>query len=173
MTTPRDAVQFERRRFDAIAQHQEGIRQAEIARRLKVSRQSVSRWLRTHRKGGFEALRCKPRPGRPAKLTLPQRRTLLRVLARGAEKAGYSTQLWTAERIRKVVWDRFGVRLHVNHVPKMLKTCGWSYQRPTGRAKERNEAAIRRWMEVDWPRIKKKPAGSRPHWSSPTRADSG
>lgn len=163
MTTTRDAVQFESRRFEAIARYKEGIRQAEIARRLKVSRQSVSRWLQTHRKKGDEALRRKPRPGRPAKLDLIQRRTLLRVLARGAEKAGYSTQLWTAERIRKVVRDRFGVCLHVNHVPKMLKTCGWSYQRPTGRAKERDEAAIRRWREVDWPRIKKKPGDAGLH----------
>ncbi len=163
MTTTRDAVQFESRRFEAIAHHQEGIRQAEIARRLRVSRQSVSRWLRIHRKKGVEALRRKPRPGRPTKLTLFQRRTLLQVLARGAEQAGYSTQLWTAGRIRKVVRDRFGVCLHVNHVPKMLKSCGWSYQRPTRRARERDEKAIRQWMEVDWPRIKKKPGDSRPH----------
>jgi transposase len=92
-------------------------------------------------------------------LTDTQRRKLVRLLARGAERVGYATQLWTAERIQRLVLEHFGARYHVNHVPKLLRQCGWSYQRPTGRAVERDEAEVRRWVRDEWPRIKKKPAG--------------
>jgi hypothetical protein len=41
-----------------------------------------------------------------------------------------------------------------------LCSLGWSCQRPTGRARQRDEAAIRRWKQVRWPQIKKKPSRS-------------
>ena len=81
---------------------------------------------------------------------------------RGADALGYATQRWTAERIRRPVWEHFGVRFHVHHVPKLLRQCGWSYQRPTGRAAERDEQEVQRWLRQEWPRIKKKPKGKRP-----------
>jgi transposase len=87
---------------------------------------------------------------------------LLQALSRGPKRFGYATELWTAERIRRLVIDKFGVCFHVHHIPKLLHQCGWSCQRPTSRASERNEEAIRRWVAVDWPRIKKKPKGLGP-----------
>ena len=163
MRESRDASAFEDRRFEALNLYRKGLSQADIARQFRVSRAAVCQWLKRARKKGHAALRRKPRPGRPPKLTASQRRSLLKLLASGAEHAGYTTQLWTAERIRRLVLERFGARYHVNHVPKLLRACGWSYQRPTGRAIERDEAEVRRWVREDWPRIKKKPAGRKPH----------
>jgi transposase len=158
MATRRDAVVFEQRRLKAMSLYDEGVRQADIARRLGVTRQSVSRWVGAFERGGRERLRRKPRPGRPPKLTQRQKDALLRALAKGAQSMGYATQLWTAERIRHLVRDHFGQCYHVHHIPKLLHQLGWSYQRPMSRARERDEAAIARWLRKDWPRIKKKPA---------------
>jgi hypothetical protein len=47
------------------------------------------------------------------------------------------------------------VRFHEDHVWRILRKLGWSCQRPTGRALERDEAAIWHWKMVAWPRIKK------------------
>jgi transposase len=159
MAQQRDAVAFENRRFQALAQYRKGVRQADIARQLGVSRAAVCQWLKRAQRRGQLALRRKPRPGRPPKMTPARRRSLVRLLARGAQAAGYSTQLWTAERIRRVLLERFDVRYHVNHVPKLLRQCGWSCQKPAARALERNEDTVRRWVQHDWPRIKKKPVG--------------
>jgi transposase len=158
MAERRDAAALEDRRFKALALYRKGVPQADIARQLRVSRAAVCQWLTKARKKGQPALRRKPRPGRPPKLTAGERSELVAVLARGAERAGYATQIWTADRIRRLVLERFGERYHVNHVPKLLRQCGWSYQRPTGRAIERDDAAVRRWVREDWSRIKKKPA---------------
>jgi len=38
---------------------------------------------------------------------------------------------------------------------KILVSLGWSCQRPTGRALERNEEAIRHWKKVTWRTLKK------------------
>jgi transposase len=163
MRERRDPVVFEDRRFQALGLFRKGLSQADIARQLRVSRAAVCQWLKKAKRKGKVALRRKPRPGRPPKLTDDQRDKLVQLLARGAEHAGYATQLWTAERIQRLVVEQFGSRYHVNHIPKLLRQCGWSYQRPTGRAVERNDVEVRRWVREEWPRIKKKPASKKPH----------
>jgi transposase len=49
------------------------------------------------------------------------------------------------------------VRYNPSQVWRILRQLNWSCQRPSGRALERDEQAIR-WQRVEWPRIKKKPA---------------
>ena len=48
---------------------------------------------------------------------------------------------------------------------------GWSCQRPTGRALERDAEKIRRWKQKRWPEIKKKPARKAAPSSSSTKAE--
>lgn len=142
MVEKRDAQAFQNRRFRAVALFKKKVAQVEIARQLGVSRQAVSLWVNRYLAEGEQALQRKPRSGRPPKLTAAKKKQLLRVLAAGPQRAGYKTQLWTSDRIRRLILDRFGVEYHVHHIPKLLRECGWSYQRPIGRAVERDEAAI-------------------------------
>ena len=46
----------------------------------------------------------------------------------------------------------FGIQYHPGHVWKVLDDLGWTCQRPEGRARERNEEAIRHWKRVHWTR---------------------
>jgi transposase len=70
-----------------------------------------------------------------------------------------------------LIQEEFGVSCHAGHVWKILIGLGWSPQRPTGRARERNEEAIRTWKKKTWPAIKKKRAGKGARSSSSTKAD--
>jgi transposase len=38
---------------------------------------------------------------------------------------------------------------------RILGQLGWSSQRPTGRATQRDERAIRQWKQKRWPALKK------------------
>ena len=128
--------------------------QAEVARRCGVSRQTSMRWYRAFESGGASAL--KPGlAGRPTKLTAAERRRLQTALLQGPSAHGWSTDLWTVERITTLIKRRFDVQYHAGHVWKLLRAMGWSLQRPTTKAKERDEAAIARWKAVEWPRLKK------------------
>jgi transposase len=129
--------------------------QAEVARRLGVSRQTASRWHHAWKQGGERALRGAGRTGRLRKLKPTELRRLEALLIAGPRAAGYSTDLWTLRRIAQVVGRRFHVQYHPGHVWKLLGALNWSCQRPEKRAKERDEEAIHRWLRHDWPRIKK------------------
>ncbi|MDP6519113.1 MAG: winged helix-turn-helix domain-containing protein [Planctomycetota bacterium] len=53
----------------------------------------------------------------------------------------------------------FGVRYHPAHVSRLLRTLGWSPQKPIQRATQRDEAAIATWYAERWPAIKKRRPG--------------
>ena len=151
----RDFEGLERRRMAAAKLLQQGVSQAEVARRLGVHRQSVIRWVRELRKSGRAGLNLQ---------------AIEQALKRGPQALGYETALWTAPRVARLIEQRCGVRYHPAHVWRLLGQLGWSCQRPVGRALERDEAAIQRWKKYRWPQLKKKPAGQAKPSSSSTRA---
>ena len=119
---------------------------------------------------GVRGLRKAKRTGRPPKLSAAQLRQIEQGLKRGPEALGSSTGLWTSGRVRALIEDRTGVRYHADHVWRILRKLGWTCQRPTGQALERDEQGIRHWKRVEWPRIKKKRSASGALSSSSTRA---
>ena len=77
--------------------------------------------------------------------------------ALGAGPAGgrLETNLWTCPRVAEVIQKHFGVTYHASHVWKVLRSLGWTPQKPERRARERDEQAIAGWRNRDWPRLKK------------------
>jgi transposase len=151
----RDFEKLERRRREAAKLFAKGVSQAEVARRLNVSRQSVSRWHQTWTEQGKEALVAAGRAGRPPRLSAEQKARVDEELRRGPAAHGYATQLWTLSRVAEVIERITGVRYHPGHVWRLLRELGWTRQRPARRAAERDDEAIARWIKEDWPRVKK------------------
>jgi transposase len=160
---PRDFNALEKRRFEAIQMWERGLSQSEIARQLRVVRQSVARWVHEYRAQGQSALRKAGRAGRKPRLSEKQRRQLEKLLLRGPERLGYEIPLWTCPRVAHLIEQEFGVRYHEGHVWKILVGLGWSPQRPEGRARERQEDEIRHWKKRVWPALKRSaPGGAYP-----------
>jgi transposase len=147
----------EQQRLAAARMFEQGARQAEVVAALGVSRGAVSKWHAAWEVGGAQALAARRNPGRPPKLAETQRQTLEQELLRGPQAHGYTTELWTLARIRRLIHDLFGVWYHEAHVWRLLGGLGWSCQKPARRAKQRDEAAIEHWRKVRWPQVKKGP----------------
>lgn len=150
-------VQLEQRRLQAITLFERGFAPVDIAQKFRVDRRSVRRWKSSYLKKGVNGIKAKPATGRPSRLKARDKVKLERELLRGAVHAGYSTDLWTCPRVTDLIRKKFRIRYHPRYVPRLLRRLGWSPQRPERRARERDENAIRRWIKIEWPRIKKKP----------------
>jgi len=155
-TTTTSADKIVRRRV-AVEFLGKGMSMADVALVLGVSLSSVKRWKKAFRLGGAAALEPKPSPGRPSKLTSPQRERLRQRLLAGPRAAGFPTELWTCARVAELVRREFDVSYHPDHLGRILHDLGFSPQKPQRRAAERNEPAIERWRSHNWPRIKKRP----------------
>jgi transposase len=168
----RDFEALEQRRKQAARMFASGKIQATVAAMLEVSRQSVSRWYHEWKRGGSRALRGAGRAGRLPSLDAKQLAGVERALRRGARAHGFATDLWTLPRVAKVIEKTTGVSYHPGHVWRILKSMGWSLQRPAKRAKERNDKAVEQWVAETWPAVKKTPDAAKPGSFSKTKAAS-
>lgn len=165
--TKRDFQALEQRRKKAAQLLAKGIKQADVARKLQVSRQSVSVWAKAQTVDP-QAWRRRPLGLEPG-LGPAQRQWLCKLLVRGAEANGFPNDAWTLRRIGQLIQREFGIAYGKTNVWLLLKAMGFSCQRPTGRASQRNEAAIVQWRRERWPILKKKPARKAGSSSSSTR----
>jgi len=155
----RDREALEARRRRAAEMFRRGERQADVARALRVSAQSVSRWYRDWSQGGMRSLRRAKRAGRPPRLTGVQLKKVERALLEGPVAHGYATDLWTLQRVGEVIRRQTGVAYHPGHVWKILRSLGWSLQRPARKPRERDDEQLERWRQDRWRQVKKTPDG--------------
>jgi len=165
----RERDRLQARRLRAGELFAAGVRQAEVARQLGVSRQSVHLWHQRWRASGPDALRSQGPTGPAPRLSDSQLHQVEQALLQGAGANGFVGQLWTLDRIATVIERLTGVRYHPAWVWALLHyRLGWSVQRPVRRAAERDQVAIDRWVKQRWPRILQTPNDAEPAWSSST-----
>jgi transposase len=132
---------LEERRMQAAKLLKQGIREAEVARRTGVHRQSVNRWARQLSESGVSGLKKAGRAGRKPFLTAANMRNIRKTLKRGAEALGYESDFWTTRRVGNLIERECGVRYHANHVGKVLRKLGWSCKWLIIRASNREDDA--------------------------------
>jgi hypothetical protein len=69
-------------------------------------------------------------------------------LKRGPQALGYKANLWTSARVADLIEQECGVKYDPSQAWRILRQLGWSCQRPTGRAVEREDEKIRRWKRT-------------------------
>jgi transposase len=147
----------EGRRLRALELQERGWKQTQIADALGVTEGAVSQWMKRAREEGVEGLRHKPPPGATPRLSEEERAELPELLARGAQAHGFRGEVWTCERVAKVIRKEFGVSYHPAHVSRLLRKLRLSLQKPMRRANQRDEEAVERWKQERWPSLKKGP----------------
>ena len=145
----------EARQLRAWHLKQHGWAQRQIAEALGVSEGAVSQWMARARAAGPEALRRRPPPGTPRRLSPEQLARLPALLQQSPEAYGFRGELWTRGRIAAVIHVEFGISYHPRHVGRLCKAMRWSPQKPARRARQRDDAAITQWRDESWPAIKR------------------
>lgn len=140
----------------AIQRVQDGESPEVVIKALGFSRPCIYHWLAKYRSGGWDALKTGKRPGRPRILDGPKIRWIYNLITEGdPQQLKLPFALWTRPLVIAAVKDKFGVKLSLSSVGRLLRQLGISNQKPLYRAYQQNPEAVKRWMEVDFPKIKK------------------
>jgi transposase len=150
-----DHTTLEQLRIRAVQQIQAGAHPQAIAEALGLARSTVFAWVAKYRDGGLDALRARPVPGRPPKLSGTQLQRLDGlVVGNDPRQLGFRFALWTRAMIGELIRREFGVRLSVASVGRLLRSLGLSPQRPLYRALEQDSEAVARWKQQEYPAIR-------------------
>jgi transposase len=119
-----------------------------------LCRTTIYRWLRAARRGGEESLRSRRHPGRKPFLSPRQKLQVRRwINGKDPRQYGFDFGLWTRGIVAALIEERFGVRLGVTAVGRLLAELDITPQKPLRRAYERDPVAIERWQREEFPRL--------------------
>lgn len=128
-----------------------------IAKTFGITRQSLHRWLAAYHADGEKALLAKKRPKQPGKLLPWQCAQIVRAISDQCPEQlklpGF--WLWTRDAVRLLIENRFGITLSVSSVGRYLRRWGLTPQKPAKRAYQRDSAACKRWMEEEYPAMRR------------------
>ena len=162
MSTKQSQSEKRDRRMEAAKLLLHGVKPAEVARKLGVSRQSVSRWEKALKKSGKQGLESSGQVGRPCKISQGEVKQIEAALERGPRACGIDGDLWTLARMAKVIKSITGQSYGISGVWNVLRRLGWSAQRPSKRALERDQDEVDHWIKKTWPAVKKTPSSRAP-----------
>jgi transposase len=149
------ATQAHLRRLVVLAVR-DGVKQTAAAKRYGVSLRAVNQWMARDRAGGLKALKAQRR-GRPAGGGRLSARQAVRirslVLGKMPDQLKLPFYLWTRAAVAELIAREYGIRVSLTSVGRYLKAWGMSPQKPMRRAYERNDAAITRWLDEEYPAI--------------------
>jgi len=129
----------------------------EVADSLQVNRATVYHWLSAFHYGGWSALDAKAIPGRPPKLDGKQMAWLAKTIrSKNPLQLHFEYALWTVSMVREVIRRQFDVKLSEVSVGRLLKTLGFSAQRPLHRAWQQQPALVEEWLNVEFPKLKRR-----------------
>lgn len=144
------------KRIHAILLNSDGYTSGEISNFLSVPRSCVTDWLSSYEQFGIEGILEGHRCGRPRELNEKQLVSLNDIVESGPVAYGYSSGVWTAKMVNRIILDEFEVEYHPNHVWKILDKIGLSLQRPRKILAAADAYKQDRWRRYTFPRLKKK-----------------
>ena len=160
-------------RFQAVILAHQGRSAAAIAEALGCGVRSVQSWVARYNRGGPEALRERPHPGRPPSLAGPElERFRLRLEAGPTPEDGICT--FYGPDLRRILAAEFGVALKLQAVYDLLHRHGFSSLMPRPQHKDADEELQAIFKEVIVDQIQAIPArtsrsGSRTRPASASR----
>lgn len=162
------------RRRRAVKMRLDGVSLKETAAQCEMSRTTVIAALKAYQAGGWKAVAVE-RPGRPAgtgrTLGAEQEREIRRLIRdRTPDQLKLVHALWTRQAVAQLIKDRFGIVIPVRTMGLYLSRWGFTPQKPMRRAYEQSPAAVKKWLEDEYPQIssRARAEGAEIHWGDET-----
>jgi len=107
-----------------------GLTASEIAEIVRMSEETVRRWLKRYLAEGVEGLSDAPHTGAPRKVTEEYRQLLVAAVRRRPRSLRLPFSLWTLHRLADYMAEQTGIRVEYETVRVHLKAQGIVLSRP-------------------------------------------
>jgi len=139
----------------AVQRVKEGERPSHVIASYGMSRTTIYKWLQAVKRGGKAALKARKHPGRRPALSARQKLQVRRwINGKDPRQYGFDFGLWTRQIVAALIEQKFGVRLGVTAVGRLLAALDITPQKPLRRAYERDPMAIKSWTTEVFPHLR-------------------
>ena len=153
----KSTLQYLRNR--AVELRESGKSNKETAQILGVAPETSSRWYSTYKREGKKALKVQ-KTGRPKNvgktLSNKQEQQIIRQLIdKNPQQLKFKFALWTREAVRYLIKHELDIDMPISTVGHYLKKWEFTSKKPIKRAYERKDAKTQKWLNEEYPKIKK------------------
>lgn len=150
----------------------EGLTKYAAAQKFHVHERTVGRWYKKFEECGESAVHGSKRGpksgGEKHKLSDEQMRELKRVVIdKTPDQLKFDFALWSSKAIKEYVMREYGMSISRRTARRYMQKMGFTYQCPVKAAREQNPVLVKKWLEKDYPAIRKEAAesGSAIYWA--------
>lgn len=134
--------------------------QAEVAALLGIARVTVGIWWRAHKANPVNGLKVKKRGrvvGADCTLNESQSKEIQQLICdKSPDQYKLVFALWTRKAVQGLIQQRFKIIMPVRTIGDYLKRWGFTPQKPAKRAYEQQPAAVKKWLDEEYPSIAQK-----------------
>ena len=131
-----------RSRCDMILWSNEGLSSPQIAKRVRFSHDTVSRYIARYENEGISGLLTRPRSGRPRKVTAGYEKSLLELAEQEPRALGMRFSNWTTANLASELAKRTGIEITPRQVENYLKQHDWRLRRPVRTVKHKQDTEL-------------------------------
>ena len=151
-----------------------GTQKKKVAELFGVNQNTITNWAKRHNELGLKGLIDNKRgvKSEDKKLLSSKQEKLVQkmILDVMPDQLKLPYSLWTRKAVKELVEREFGVVMAINTMGDYLRSWGYSPQRPKKKAYEQCSKKVQKWLEQEYPNIKKraKQEGADIHWGDET-----
>jgi len=162
------------RRRQAVKLRLSGMKLAAVAETVGLTRGTIISAMKAYKAGGWKAVAVKARGrsmGDGRSLNAEQEKTIRTMICdRTPDQLKLPYALWTRSAVGDLIHQQLGIKLPVRTVGHYLERWGFTPQKPIRKAYEQRPAAVKKWLEEEYPAIaqRAKAEGAEIHWGDET-----
>ena len=154
--TPRELSE---KRKIAISLRKKGMPNKEVAEIVGISAQTISTYYSRYKREGKKVFKVKS-AGRPKNVgkTLSdeqEQRIIRQLIDTNPQQLKFKFALWTREAVKALIKREIGIDMPISTVGHYLKKWQFTSKKPIKRAYERKDANTQKWLNEEYPKIKK------------------
>lgn len=140
-----------RSRCQMVLLSNEGLSPPQIAKQVRFSRRTVTRFIQRYETEGINGLTTKPRSGRPPKVTRAYEAQLLEVVEQRPRDLDKPYSNWTTANLAEYLLELTRIELSARQVENILKANDWCLRRPVRTVKHKQDPELVQEKKTDPP----------------------
>jgi len=107
----------------------QGMTCPEVSEIMGDSVRTIETWVRKFKTNGFSALEEKQRPGRPSKLSGPQKVQVRLAVTKSPGEYGIEADFWDGRSLSRFIQNEYGVVLEIRQCQRLLREMESTYRK--------------------------------------------